>query len=173
MSPGPTCVTAPTPTPTPPPPPTTSSSDGSSSTSTTAYPILSATVITPIIIESRRIDANSIFISWGPYSGIDTFNVQYGLENGKWLYNTNVTGFSTTINALPPNQPIWVRIAARNTGLIGTYGESRFVGGPRFPNTGLAPHKNDVPWHVSVSIFTGISGLLVLIQRKHRCLSRH
>ena len=96
----------------------------------------------PTIIEAKRINPTSIFLSWGPYAGIDKFNVRYGVENGKWLYNTNVKGFSTTINALPPNRPIWVRIAVRNTGLIGTYGESKLVGGPSLPNTGFDPGRD-------------------------------
>jgi len=142
---GPTCAAAPTSTPTSTPTSSSAASSGSnesSSTGTAVYPALSSTIIAPSIIESKRVDTDSIFISWGPYSGADTFNVQYGTENGKWLYNTNVNGFSTTISALPPNQPIWVRIAARNIGLIGTYGESKLVGGPSLPNTGFDPGRH-------------------------------
>jgi hypothetical protein len=102
---------------------------------------------TPIIIESRRVDADSIFISWGPYTGTDTFNVRYGVENGKWLYNTNVTGFSTTINALPVNQPIWIEVAERNNCSTGPYSIPRLVGGPGLPNTGFAPRGNTIPWY--------------------------
>jgi hypothetical protein len=123
--------------------------------------------IAPIIIESKRIDADSVFISWGPYSGINTFIVQYGLENGKWLYSTKVTGFSTTLNALPANQPFWVEVAATDWCSIGRYGEAKLVGGPGLPNTGFAPRQNTIPWYVPASIFAGISGLLVFIQRKH------
>lgn len=180
---GPTCSATPTPTPTPTPTSTssssssTSSSGGSSSTGTTAYPAISDTVIPPTIIESRRVDADSIFISWGPYSGVDTFNVQYGLENGKWLYSTKVTGFTTTINGLSSNQAIWVRVAADN-GSIGTYGEAKLVGGQTvitvnpnvlgisFPDTGFAPSQNNIPWYVWLAILAGISTLFVLIQRK-------
>jgi hypothetical protein len=123
--------------------------------------------IAPIIIESKRIDADSVFISWGPYSGINTFIVQYGLENGKWLYSTRVTGFSTTLNALPANQPFWVEVAATDWCSIGRYGEAKLVGGPGLPNTGFAPRQNTIPWYVPAGIFAGISGLLVFIQRKH------
>jgi len=143
------CAAAATPTPTPSSGSSSSSSSNStSSTGDTVHPPLSSTVIAPYIIDSRRVDANSVFISWGPYSGIDTFNVQYGLENGVWLYSTNVTGFFTTINDLPLNRPIWVRIAARNEWTIGRYGEAKLVGGPSLPNTGLAPYKNTIPWYV-------------------------
>jgi LPXTG-site transpeptidase (sortase) family protein len=142
-TPTPTTASAPTSTPTP----TTSSSSSSSSStsnssSSTVGPILN--YIAPIIIESRRIDADSIFIKWGPYSGTDTFNVRYGLTNGIWLYNTNVTGFSTTINALPSNQPIWAEVAARDNLSIGTYGASKLVGGPSLPNTGFSPYEKSV-----------------------------
>ena len=90
----------------------------------------------PTIIKSTRTGPTSIFISWGPYAGIDTFNIRYGPANGNWLYNTNVIGFSTTINDLPSYQPIWIQVAAKNSCFIGIYGESRFVGGPKLPNTG-------------------------------------
>ena len=133
-----TCATA-TPTPT-----TTTSSLGSTGTSVTYCPLLSSTIVAPFILKSQRVSPTSISFSWGPYSGTNFFNVQYGFENGNWLYNTNVTGFSTTINDLPPNRPIWVRVAARNDCTIGNYGESRFVGGPGLPSTGFAPHRNDI-----------------------------
>lgn len=135
----PICAVA-TPTPT-----STSTSTSTSSNSVDSYcaPIVD-TVVSPLIIESKRVDANSIFLKWGPYSGTDQFNVQYGFENGQFLYNTNVTGFSTTINDLPLNQPIWVRVAARNECQIGTYGEPKFVGSPKLPNTGFAPQKNSL-----------------------------
>jgi Ice-binding-like len=164
---GPTCVTKAAPTPTPTPIPSSSSSYSGGSVSAPAaksYPVLNN--VTPIIIDSRRVSPTSVFISWGPYSGIDTFTIQYGLENEKWLYNSIVTGFSTTINSLPLNQPIWVRIAAYN-GSIGTYGEARLIGGPSLPNTGLAPRQNIIPWYFPAGIGIAMSGLLVLIQRKH------
>ncbi|MDP4010105.1 MAG: ice-binding family protein [Candidatus Shapirobacteria bacterium] len=122
----------------------TSTSNTSSGTAIAYCPSIVNTVVPPIIIESKRVDKDSIYIKWGPYSGTDTFNVQYGTENGKWLYNVDVTGFSTTINALPINRPIWVQVAARNLCQIGTYGESKFVGSPKLPNTGFAPHKNSL-----------------------------
>ena len=123
----------------------TSTSTSSNSDTTIAYcPPIVSTVVTPIIIESKRVDKDSVYITWGPYSGVDTFNVQYGFENGKWLFNTNVTGFSVTINDLPPNQPIWIRVAARNDCQIGVYGQPLFVGSPKLPNTGFAPQKNSL-----------------------------
>lgn len=114
----------------------------SSSTSTTSSPCPPTNYVTPIIIESKRVDADSIFISWGPYSGTDKFNVRYGSANGNWLYNANVTGFFTTINALPANQPFWFQVAARNDCSIGTYGEAKFSGGPSLPNAGFIPVDN-------------------------------
>jgi len=138
---------APTSTPTSTPTPTPTSTSTSTSTSGTAIvycPPIIDTVVSPIIIESKRINTDSIFIKWGPYSGTDKFNIEYGFESGKFLYNTNVTGFSTTINNLKTNQPIWVRVAARNDCQIGTYGEPKFVGSPKLPNTGFAPQKNSL-----------------------------
>lgn len=122
-----------------------SNSTSSNSGPAIAYcPPIANTIISPIIIESKRVDKDSIYIKWGPYSGTDQFNVEYGFENGKWLFNTNVTGFFVTINDLPLNQPIWARIAARNECQIGTYGESKFVGSPKLPNTGFAPKNNNL-----------------------------
>ena len=130
-------------------------------------------IVPPSIIESRRVDADSVFISWAPYSGLNTFNVEYGPSDGSWLYNTDVTGFSTTLNNLPLNQPIWVRVAARSNCTIGNYGSSKLTGGPGLPNTGLAPQKNTIPWYVPAGIFTGVLILLSLIQRKYGFSSRH
>lgn len=115
----------------------TSSSSGGSSSG--FCPVVNYSA--PIILESRRVDSDSIFISWGPYAGTNTFNIIYGTENGNWLYNTDVTGFSTTINGLPANQPIWVRIAVRSSCTIGNYGEAKLVGGPKLPNTGIGPNR--------------------------------
>lgn len=105
-------------------------------------PPLNTQIISPLIIESKRISPTSIYIKWGPYSGVDTFNIEYGFENNKFIYNTDFKGFSTTINNLPANRPIWVRVAARNDCQIGTYGESSFTGSPKLPNTGFAPADN-------------------------------
>jgi len=146
-----------------------SSSSSSSSTGGGTPPCIAPLITTvPIIIDSKRISPTSVFVSWGPYAGINTFNVRYGLVNGAWLYNTNVTGFSTTINSLPPNQPIWIEVAAENNCSIGTYGGSKFVGGPSLPNTGLAPHQNNIPWYIPAGIGVTLLTLLVLIQKKYR-----
>lgn len=107
-------------------------------------PPISDQTVTPIIIESKRVSPTSIFFTWGPYSGVNTFNVQYGFEEGNLPYNVNVTGFSTTINGLHTNQPIWVRIAARNDCQIGTYGQPKLVGGPKLPNTGFDPQSKNI-----------------------------
>ena len=150
-----------------------SSSTSNSSSSTGTSECIAPTITTvPIIIDSRRISPTSIFISWGPYAGINTFNVRYGLTNGNWLYNTNVTGFSTNINALPSNQPIWIQVAATNNCSIGTYGESKLVGAPSLPNTGFAPYKSNMLWYIPAGIGIALLILLVLIQRKHRFLSK-
>ena len=100
--------------------------------------------VAPIIIDSRRVDSDSIFLSWGPYSGIDTFIVEYGTENGEWLYNTRVTGFSTTLSSLPANQPMWVRVTATDYCSLGKYGEPKLVGFPKLPNTGFGSYFIDI-----------------------------
>lgn len=123
-----------------------------------------STYVAPIIIESKRVDADSVFISWGPYSGINTFSVRYGLANGDWLYNTTVTGFSTTINDLPLNQPIWVQVAATDNCSIGTYGEAKLVGGPRLPNTGFGSNQNTLSWYIPAGLLIVSSFLLKLIR---------
>ena len=131
-----------------------SSSSGSGSNSSRSFsapsmpgPCISDPVTnTPLIISANRLSPTSVTLSWGPYTGTDTFNVRYGFTNGEWLYNTNVTGFSTTLNDLPGNRPIWVQVASRNNCAIGTYGEPRLVGSPRLPNTGFAPNIMDMTW---------------------------
>jgi hypothetical protein len=103
----------------------------STTTSAPVYvcPTIPIGIVTPTIIEAKRVDADSIFLSWGPYSGTDKFIVRYGPTDGNWLYNTDITGFSATINALPANQSVWVQVAARNECQIGNYGASKQVGG--------------------------------------------
>jgi len=127
-------------------------------------PPLSNQIVTPRIIESRRINPQSIFIKWGPYSGTNLFNVQYGFEKDKLIYNTDVTGFSTTINALHPNQPIWVQIAARNDCQIGNYGESKLVGGPGLPSTGTKPENIKTMMYFLIGSIT----TLIFLVRKDR-----
>jgi hypothetical protein len=136
-------------------------------------PPLSDQIVAPVVLQSERISPTSISLSWGPYSGTNLFNVEYGFTNGSWLYNTNVTGFSTTINSLPANQPIWIRVAARNDCMIGNYGVPKLIGGPSLPNTGFAPRENKIVSYIPAGIFLGISVLLVLIQRRHRFSSTH
>jgi hypothetical protein len=153
----------------------TSSTTSSAGAPPAAYcPPLASSVVAPSIIESKRVSPTSILVSWGPYSGVNTFNVQYGPTNGNWLYSVDVTGFSTTISSLPSNQPIWVRVAARNDCTIGDYGPSelngpsRLVGSPGFPNTGLSQSKNNFPLYILIGALAGISILLVAVQRKHQ-----
>src|SRR5680860_1406406 len=169
----PTCA-VPTATPTPSPtatptvaPTATSSSDELSSTSTTVCSPLN--YIAPIIIESKRIDTDSISFSWGPYSGTDKFIVQYGVENGKWIYSTNVTGFSTTLNALPSNQPIWIRIGVSDNCSLGNYGESKLVGRSSLPSTGFAPHENNILWNIVIpaGVVMLVSASIIMVLRKH------
>lgn len=158
------------------------SSAGTGGSSAPVCPAIASSVITPIIIESTRISPTSISLNWGPFSGVNTFTVRYGLTNGNWLYNTNVTGFSTTLNDLPANQPIWVEVAANNGCSIGSFGEAKLVGqsgaistnvlGVSLPNAGYAP-KNSFPWQIPAGISVGISGLFVLFQRRHKLLSKN
>ena len=140
-----------------------SSSSSSSATGVGTCPVLNS--ISPTIIESKRIDEDSIFISWGPYSGTDTFIVSYGPENGNWLYNTNVTGFSTTLNDLPANVPIWVQVAATNSCSTGIYGEATLVGAPSLPNTGFDPQDNYIMGYILSGLFVSSFFLPTLIWR--------
>lgn len=159
----PTCTT-PTATPTPTTAAgatsTTSSSGTGSVAGVSAKNCPPLTAETPIIIDSKRIDADSVFLSWGPYSGLDTFVVQYGLENGNFQYSMFVTGFSTEINDLPLNQPIWVRIAGTDNCSIGTYGSAKLVGGPGLPNTGNSPHRTSLLWSVLTASLALAFGIL-------------
>lgn len=141
--PGSTPTPTPTPTPTSVPSSSTSSSSNSQTSSSGSSTCTSDGITTvPTILEARRAGPTSIFVKWGPNAGLNDFMVQYGYENGKWLFNNKVTGFSTTINNLPANQSIWIQVAATDNCAIGTYGASVLVGGtpttnsPGFPNTG-------------------------------------
>ena len=174
----PTCTPTPTPTTT-----TTTSTNTTTTTSSTTdapvyvCPTITTGVVPPNIIDSRRVNATSIFLGWGPYSGTDRFNIRYGPSNGDWLFNTDVTGFSTTINNLPSNTPMWFQVAARNDCQIGEYGGASLIGGtssvgfpntgvPRFPNTGLAPKTNNSWLYPLAGLIFGVSVILISIQRK-------
>ena len=168
---------------------TTTSSTSSTEPPNTPCPPLKSGVITPEIIDSRRVGPNSIFLSWGPDSGVNTFNLRYGPSNGNWLFNTDVTGFSTTINSLPANQPIWVQVAARNECQIGSYGSATLMGGsitsgspgfpnnggiissrsgiPRFPDTGFAPRDKNVYWYL-IGGFLFLSSIALKIKFRSR-----
>ncbi|MFZ3069073.1 MAG: ice-binding family protein [Microgenomates group bacterium] len=139
---------------------TTTSSVGSSIGDNSApnpfCPTIDLGVIAPNIIDSRRVDADSIYISWGPYSGTNDFIVRYGTTKDNLIYNVDVTGFSTTINALPANQPIWVQVAARNECQIGTFEAAVLVGGPRLPNAGTGGESNNNYWSVLVGTLLGL-----------------
>lgn len=130
-------------------------------------PTIIPNVIAPIIIESKRIDANSVYLKWGPYSGTDKFNVRYGIKNGEWLYNADVTGFSTTIKSLPTNQPIWVQVAARNECQVGNYETAKLVGGPMLPNSGYESSKDYSLWYLVGIFFTLLGSTIFVLQKKH------
>ena len=152
----------------------TSSSGGVGGSSAPVCPTIPSSVVSPIVIDSTRISPTSISLNWGPFSGINTFTVRFGLTNGNWAYNTNVTGFSTTLNDLPANQPIWVSVAANNGCSVGSFGESKLVGGSAasgtnstnvlgvsLPNAGYAP-KSSFPRQLPASIFARISDIFAL-----------
>jgi len=108
--------------------------------------------------------------------------VQYGYENGKWLFNTKVSGFSTTINDLPANQSIWIQVAATDNCAVGSYGTAVLVGGtpktnspgfpntgnPLLPNTGIGPDDKNIPLSVAilVSIALLASGSMILLRKR-------
>jgi hypothetical protein len=143
---------------------------GASSPAVVDCPPIGIQVISPTVIESRRLSPTSIFISWAPYSGVNTFNVQYDTNPTGWRYGVAAVGFSTAINDLPANTNIWVRVAATTPCTAGVYGPAVLVGGdvmvystsPRLPNTGIAPNTGF--FSSLVSIFSNIasffSGLL-------------
>lgn len=139
---------------------TTSSTSVSQSTSCVANYDLTNT---PAILEIRRVSPTSIFLSWGPYSGHDSYNIRYGSSDGQWQYNYDVTGFSTTVTSLPANQPFWFQVAERNNCTIGSYSPSKttggFSGGPRLPNTGMAPRAVNAFWAITESFYLWINQL--------------
>jgi len=164
---GPTCV-APTSTPTPTPGPSNSDPGSSSDVLGDSTCFAPQITITPKIIEVKRISPTSMSLSWGPYEGMDTFVVEYGPQNGNWPYNVNVTGFTTVINDLPSNQPMWFRVAARNDCDIGAFSDPMEGGGsPQLPNAGLGPQQHNTPWLIILSVgLVGASSLFVITQLK-------
>lgn len=164
-----TIPAAPVSSPTPSSPPSDTPSTSSSSNNS---PVCTSSGITtiPTIIRATRLSPTSIFVNWGPYDGLNDFMVQYGFENGKWLFNTKISGFSTTINDLPANQSIWIHVAATDNCIVGTYGPAVLVGGtaktnspgfpntgsPLLPNTGFNPHIQNRSLETQIGIFFGL-----------------
>ena len=106
----------------------------------------------PKIIETKRTGATSVALKWGPYAGLNSFIIAYGPTSYNWLYNTKVTGFDTTINALPPNQPVWIKVAATDNCAVGSYSDPVQAGkAPLLPNTGLGPPE-PFPWAIPLSV---------------------
>lgn len=120
----------------------TTSTTTSNANASSYVPCVATSEITSVpttILTTKRLSPTSVYITWGPYAGLDTFNVRYGKVNGEWLYNYDFTGFSATIGSLEPNQPYWFQVSSRNNCLIGTYGPSKLVGGPSLPSAGFGP----------------------------------
>lgn len=69
--------------------------------------------------------------------------IRYGFEEGSYPHNTTVTGFSTTINSLPANQPIWVSIAATDLCATGDFSPGKLVGSPHLPNAGIGQSQSE------------------------------
>jgi hypothetical protein len=125
----------------------------------------------PIIIDTKRLSPTSVSVNWGPYEGIDTFVVEYGLADGKWDYNTKVTGFSTNLNDLPANQPIWIHVAATDNCAIGQYSAAVVAGNsPGMPDTGFAP-KSTFPWLPILSLGLVVSALFFLTHQIKRLVT--
>ncbi len=156
---GDSCDPQATPSPTPTPVPIVTTTSTSTPVPTACIPTDINTI--PIFIEASRLSATSMFLSWGPYEGFNDFVVQYGFEDGDWLFSTKVSGFTTTISDLPANQAIWFQVAATDNCANGEFSSSVLVGGtvtvarvasivpgfpdtggavvPRLPDTGLGP----------------------------------
>jgi hypothetical protein len=126
----------------------------------------------PWIIEAKRVSPTSMSLHWGPYEGLDTFLIEYGPQKDNWLYNTKVTGFDTTINALPSGQPMWFRVAAMNECAVGGY-SAPFAGGtsPGLPNTGIEPQKNTIPLPLILSLSLFISSIAFVFWQLKRLFS--
>jgi len=175
-TPVPTTPPAPGPTDTP-TPPTNNPPSGPNPPGGGAPPCVSSGVTTiPTIIEEKRLDANTIFVSWGPFAGLNTFIVQYGFTSSNLQYNTKVTGFSTNIGSLPSNQKVYVQVAATDNCQVGQFGPVATITGtnntnlPALPGTGFEP-QNFVQ---NLALFIGVVSLLslsVLLFKRRKILS--
>jgi len=183
----PTCVS---PTSTPTPTPTTSSSSSSSSTSSsssssssTSTPVCSdfAPTNNPNLFQIDRAGSKAV-LYFSPVSDhLSYYYVAYGLSPGSEQYGVSFpAGLSTgvvsyTINDLNPSATYYFKVRGGDGCAPGGWSNNRESNSknPSLPNTGFAPHKNNILLNASIGIFIGISVLLVLVQRKLRCLSDH
>ena len=161
-TPTPEPTSAPTPTPAP-----TSGGDGGSSTSNGSSACIPSDIkTTPRIIDYKRINPNTVYVSWGPYEGLNTFIVEYGFKKDSFPYNSKVTGFSTRINDLPTGQQVYVRVAATDNCVIGNYGPVAPTGEVLgLPSTGFGP-KNPISWALAISGILSMGTFAVLSKKK-------
>jgi hypothetical protein len=156
------------------PPTTTTTSSGNNPSSPGGPAVCTPSLINtiPIIIESKRINANTIFLSWGPFAGFNTFVIQYGFKNDDLRFNTKVTGFSTNIGSLPSNQQIFVQVAATDNCAIGKFGPIASIKGVKtgqvlgFPKTGFGPSNIMLSIALPTSLIGILSVSLVLFRKK-------
>ena len=173
----PSCSATPAPTATP---------QSTSSSTSSAPAVCSSSGITtiPAITLAKRLSPTSIFVSWGPDAGLNNFIVRYGVQNGNWQFNTKVSGFSTTINDLPSNQPVWIEVAATDNCAVGSYSSAVRIGGtaftnsPGFPNTGnpglpdtgFEPVDQNIFWELALTaggfVLSTSTLLLLFIKRR-------
>jgi hypothetical protein len=179
----PTCV-SPTSTPTP-TSTTTSSSDtsssntGSSNSSTVC--VDSAPTNNPNLFQINRTGSKAVLYFSPVNDHLTYYYVAYGLSPGSEQYGVSFpAGLSTgvvsyTVNDLNPNATYYFKVRGGSGCAPGGWSnnEGSDSKNPSLPNTGFAPHNSSIPWYISVSVFAGISILLVLVQRKLRCLSEH
>ena len=114
-------------------------------------------------------------------NNLSYYYVAYGLSPGSEEYGVSFpAGLSTgavtyTINSLNPNLTYYFKVRGGNGCAPGGWSNNRESNSknPSLPNTGFAPHEDNIPWAISVGIFAGVSAFLALIQRKYRCLSKN
>lgn len=106
------------------PAPQTSNGGGLAEAPAWVAPTCSQIQFTPTVTSFNRLSPTSVQIGWTTVdSFVTNYMVWYGITDQANNWNVVVNGNSTTLNDLPANLSIWVRVAGTDQGCVGNFSQ--------------------------------------------------